>query len=128
MTGARASHRASALTAERPASKIVQERSVSTRTGTCSSDRPRFAALPLRFQAFLSGISAKGLPSLTRVSTRSPLRLYRKKVSSASTLPFGFSVLVLDCADDHSLPPDDVPRCVIGAGIGHHTRPVTMLA
>ena len=52
------------MTADKTALKFVPERFVASRTGTCSSNRPRFAALPPRFRAFLSGNSAEGLQGL----------------------------------------------------------------
>ena len=50
-------------------------RARATSTGTCSLDRPRLAALPPRRRRF-------------RSSSRCPLRECRKKVSSASAMPF----------------------------------------
>src|SRR3954467_10111719 len=92
MTGWRAAVKAAADTAGRIALMVAPERSAAIRTGTCSSDRPRFFALPPRLRALRSGRSAAGLPSLARFQTRSPFRLSRTKVSSASTMPRSFPV------------------------------------
>ena len=77
MTGASAFLSASALTAGSAALAWPPPRSAATRTGTCSRDKPRLAALPPR---------RRGL----RSSFRAPLRLRRTNVSSASTIPRNF--------------------------------------
>lgn len=62
------------------ASVDAPSRSRPTITGICSTDNPRFAALPPRFRDFL------GRPE------RLPLKDTKTKVSSLSTIPFGVSL------------------------------------
>ena len=72
-TGSSASLKLFALRAGRVWLRVAPALSAATRIGTCSRERPRLRALPPR---------RRGL----RSSFRSPLRLSRTKVSSASTI------------------------------------------
>jgi len=70
------------------------ERSAATRTGTCSCDNPRLDALPPRLRALRSRF-------------RSPLRVLKTNVSSASTIPRSLIAPVV-IASRHS-PPSQPP-------------------
>jgi len=74
---------------------VAPDRSAAPRIGTCSSDKPRFFALPPRLRGWRSGRVGADLPCLARFHARSPLRLARTKVSSASTMPRSFPASVL---------------------------------
>ena len=75
----------SAVTDGRTEQVVVSLRSTATNIGTCSPDRPRLLALPPLLRAFRSRL-------------RSPLRISRTQVSSASTIQFRFGGFWSLCA------------------------------